>query len=346
MVRLNITQKNRIYIVEGIIVLSVIYLCYPLIQPKTPYFSEYNYLVIRQYSIFGYMGVAYLISKKLYSKQNLRFIIKGLFFFGLLCTFTQACHLTISTIKGLLISTNKHSYSPIIIMGLIVFNSYILILLKRRIIVKILLSFFIFLLAISTGHESSYLALFVIWISYMFINSNLSIKILIIVLATAALFLTYAYFPPFFDVNASWRLLFWKSTMLRVIENYGIFGEGFGIQYASETTLKELNQHMLSYGYNNEIYGLNKYIVAPHNSFLTLFLHIGFTPVFFLVGFFANNINKMNFSRDSSSFFLMLIIFGMSTYAFFNMVLELPVSSLLFWLVLFLLIFNNNSKTL
>lgn len=337
--------RSRIYVIEGIIALSVIYLCYSIIQTPTPYFSEYNYVVIRQYSIFGYMGLAYLISKKLYSEQNLRVIIKGLFFFGLLCVFVQTCHLISISYKGQLLSTHKHSYSPIIIMGLIVFNSYTLILLKRNIAVKMLLSFFFFLLAISTGHESSYLALFIIWISYMFVKSNSKIKISTIILSAVALFIIFGYFPPFLDVNASWRLLFWESAIQRIIENYGIFGEGFGIQYANESTSNELNQHMLDYGYNIEILGLEKYIVAPHNSFLTIFLHIGFMPSFLFIGFFVNRVIKINFSTDLDSLFLLLIIFGMSIYAFFNMVLELPISSMLFWLVMFFLIFHINTKS-
>jgi hypothetical protein len=149
------------------------------------------------------------------------------------------------------------------------------------------------------------------------------------------------YIPSFTDVNANWRLIFWEDMAKRIADNYFFIGEGFGVNLVSEETLKVLNNLMSYHGYNVSLVGEERFTNGPHNSFLTIAFHNGlislltlFLPLFY----YAFKLWPLK-----KNLFMMLVFLGISVLSFFNVILELPHTSSVYWLVFFYLMFELKS---
>ena len=50
------------------------------------------------------------------------------------------------------------------------------------------------------------------------------------------------FIPSFTDANAVWRLAYWGFGLKSIfIENFGIFGNGFGVEYVNEDNIQALS---------------------------------------------------------------------------------------------------------
>jgi len=331
-------KRNRLYSIEILIILSLLYLIVSFIRNDFDVVNK-GYIILRQYAIFGYLAFFYVITKKLMTSSKAKeYTIKALYVFGIVCIVLQFVH-----IINLYVNTNllqiieRNAYSPMVVMGFFVFISFVFTRDYLNQITKFFISVFVILLSISIGHDSAYLGILLIGISYIFIISNKKTKIAIAFTGILMMILILLFLPTFSDHNAQWRLIYWEHILSRSLSNYLFLGEGFGVQYASNTTIESLNNLMLSNGYNALILEDEKYLTAPHNSFLSMILHTGIPSIIFLLIPFRTIFIIKNVVRNRNILFLVLSLIGMTVWASFNVVLELPHSSSIFWIVYFLL---------
>src|SRR5690606_36330022 len=104
---------------------------------------------------------------------------------------------------------------------------------------------------------------------------------------------------------------------------------------------EKLNFLMSSNGHNIQIMGDQKYVSAPHNSFLTMMIHLGFIPILLLFYPFINLCQNTTLLKDKNLMFLCLSLIVMFLFSAFNVVLELPHSSSLIWVVCFIFILKS-----
>jgi len=338
-------KKNRIYSIETLSLIGILYLIFSFIIIDFDVNTS-GYYIFRQFAIFGYLISFYIIIKRVFAlKEAEDCFIKSIQFFGVVCFIIQLIY-----ISNLILNTDvpivneRNSYSPIIIMGFFVLTSFILTASFTNFFKFILLSLTI-VVSYSIGHDSVYLGLIIIIATYFFIYSKKNIRIGIIVLSILIGVLVILYVPSFTDVNMQWRLIFWKDVISKIGDNYLILGDGFGAPYASNETIENLNNLMLNNGYSAQIFGDEKYLTAPHNSFLSMFLHIGVLSVLLLLYPFAKVFYSGVDLKNKKTMFLLLSLIGMVVFSFFNVILELPHSSSIFWVVYFVLIFKLNKES-
>ncbi|MFC4722896.1 hypothetical protein ACFO5O_11225 [Geojedonia litorea] len=228
-------------------------------------------------------------------------------------------------------------------LGLLLMGSYVLINIKNTYL-KHILFILIFYISLTTGHDSLYLSLGLVYFSYWFLKANKSQRIILTVSLLAVGVCVFAFVPTFTDVNMKWRFLFWKDSLSKVIDNYLIFGDGFGIQYASDETVSKLNE-LFSWPISGpQIVGDGKYLCAPHNSFISMILHIGILSIFLLIYPLKTLFTNKKLLKDNEVLFLFLNLLGIAIFCSFNVILELPHSSSLFWIVYFGLVFKLNDN--
>lgn len=337
-------SENRVKSVEILFLLALIYLFISLFKIEFEICNK-GYYVFRQFMLFGYAILMYIILKHLYTiKKAAYYFLKAICFFGFVCLLVQILYIIYYYfLEGQHPFFERNYYSPMIIMGLFVFACFILIKVNNPYL-KSLLFLFNFIIALSTGHDSVYLSLLIIGFSYLFFKSKKWIRFIFIITFLLIGLLIMIYIPSFTDVNMQWRIIYWKDCLLRLYNNYLIFGEGFGVPYVSSETVNNLNNLMLSYGHNVQIIEDENYLTAPHNSFLSMLIHTGILSILLLLYPLIKLFDNTAFVKDKESMFLLLCLIGMSVFSFFNVILELPHSSSIFWLVYFILIFKLNNE--
>ena len=330
-------RKNRLFFVEFVIVISLIYLVYSFIIVEA---NNYFY-VIRQYSIFGYMAIVYIITKHFFEEGVLKNTPKIILFLGFCSILIQTIYSINIFLLDSLDFNQRNAYSPMIKMGIIFFSVYVVTSSKINTIYKAPLFVFCFLISLTIGHDSVYLSLVLSASIYIFIISSKKLKFIISFVLIVLFFTTIHYILSFTDVNANWRLIFWEDMAKRIADNYFFIGEGFGVNLVSEETLKVLNNLMSYHGYNVSLVGEERFTNGPHNSFLTIAFHNGlislltlFLPLFY----YAFKLWPLK-----KNLFMMLVFLGISVLSFFNVILELPHTSSVYWLVFFYLMFELKS---
>ena len=330
-------RKNRLFFVEFVIVISLIYLVYSFIIVEA---NNYFY-VIRQYSIFGYMAIVYIITKHFFEEGVLKNTPKIILFLGFCSILIQTIYSINIYLLDSLDFNQRNAYSPMIKMGIIFFSVYVVTSSKINTIYKAPLFVFCFLISLTIGHDSVYLSLVLSASIYIFIISSKKLKFIISFVLIVLFFTTMHYIPSFTDVNANWRLIFWEDMAKRIADNYFFIGEGFGVNLVSDETLKVLNNLMSYHGYNVSLVGEERFTNGPHNSFLTIAFHNGlislltlFLPLFY----YAFKLWPLK-----KNLFMMLVFLGISVLSFFNVILELPHTSSVYWLVFFYLMFELKS---
>jgi len=338
-------KKSRIFSIEILSLIGILYLIFSFIKIDFDIYTG-GYYILRQFVVFGYLISFYIIIKRVFAlKEAEDYLIKSIQYFAVVCVLIQLIYfgnLFLNTDN--LIVNERNSYSPIITMGFFVLVSFILTSVLSRLLKFIILSLVI-ITSYSIGHDSVYLGLSIIIITYIFLNCNKNMRIAIIALSILIGILVMIYIPSFTDVNMQWRLIFWKDVMSRIVDNYLIFGDGFGVVYARNETIENLNDLMLASGQNILIEGNEKFITAPHNSFLSILLHTGILPVLLLLFPLIRLFHSSESFKDKKTLFLLLSLIGMTVFSFFNVILELPHSSSIFWLVYFVLIFKLNKES-
>ena len=330
-------RKNRLFFVEFVIVISLIYLVYSFIIVEA---NNYFY-VIRQYSIFGYMAIVYIITKHFFEEGVLKNTPKIILFLGFCSILIQTIYSINIFLLDSLDFNQRNAYSPMIKMGIIFFSVYVVTSSKINTIYKAPLFVFCFLISLTIGHDSVYLSMVLSASIYIFIISSKKLKFIISFVLIVLFFITMNYTPSFTDVNANWRLIFWEDMAKRIADNYFFIGEGFGVNLVSEETLKVLNNLMSYHGHNVSLVGEERFTNGPHNSFLTIAFHNGlislltlFLPLFY----YAFKLWPLK-----KNLFMMLVFLGISVLSFFNVILELPHTSSVYWLVFFYLMFELKS---
>lgn len=338
-------KQNRVYAIEFILAISIVYVLVSLWKIDFNFTSPKTFYIIRQYAIVGYIGIFYVITKFLFDeKKFLKDWINFVFLLSAGCFLVQLLNIIyLYFCSDRIIYLSKNAFSPIISLGLIVFNCGILASNRYDKKIKFFSSLLTFLISISIHHDSLYLALFIIWALYFFIHLSKNKKIFSMIVSLILVVLLFVLLPSFTDVNAHWRLIYWQAVVEQIVENYFILGDGFGIQYISDKTIEKLNQLMISKGHiNTLITEGEKYTSGAHNSFLSLAQHLGLASLFLLFYPLIIGIKGLKIMDNSKLIFLLLSISGMSVFSFFNVILELPHSSSFYWIVFFMLIYYLN----
>jgi hypothetical protein len=313
--------------------LSLIYLSYSFIAR----IGAVNH-IIRHYALFLYLGVCYLIFQSYINEQrhgiNLRFLI----LIGIASMGLQIAYLLY------LIFSNPHFdirgfnyFSPMVIMGVLIGLAFFLTLFQRRLFLKITFAAIAFFLALTFGHASAFLAALTIVGCYFFMRWPAKIKVLIAAGFTVLILTFLQFLPQFSDTNATFRVVYWENLLREsVTEYYGVLGHGFGVPYGTEETFSLLSQQAGAewFNYRPE----ERYLAPSHNSFLTIVFHTGLISVFLIMiplrkafQYFFKNKGTSNPTTE----FLLLSLAGLTVWASFNVILELPHSSGIYWLVYF-----------
>lgn len=334
-IRLSIKHKHIIFVLT----LSCLYFILSL-------FNFYSLaILVRQYALFAYMAFAYILfvglaTNKAYFNQ-LMSSTKKLIFIGL---FAQILYLMTLLLIGQY-DPEKYNYlSPLVIMLVICCSAYAFSFTKGILTFSILS--LCILVSLTLGHASAILPILAIIFMHLFLNIRfVIIKIVIFVIGVCSLIGAIFFMPSFMDVNAIWRLYFWSLGLESVIiDNFGLLGNGFGVAYCSEEDIKALT---LVFGSANDLDIFEeRFLKAFHNSFLTICFHIGLLPGLLIFYPVLKFIRKEQYSHlDNDYKFLFLCLIGLIIWSSFNVVLELPHSSLFFWLIYFLFVFKLDYKT-
>lgn len=297
--------------------------------------------VFRQFMICGYFIEALIIFTSLFQKKELfdqllkfikRFAIASVIFDAL---YTVMLYVTGTPIFG------DHVYvyiSPLAVLGVMVYFALVLNSKERFRIVKLLCAF---VLLVLTGHSSAVLGIVVMLMLHVGTYMRPALKILASSLGLVGVPVALLVFRSLSDANAIWRLVYWGVTIKKIfIEKVGIFGHGFGVRYADEELSRILQE---VYKFSATLKRDEDAFVTPlHNAFLTFSFHVGFLltlviliPI--ILAFMRGQAyrgNKIVISNDER--FLSHAVAGLSIWVGFNVILELPHSSLFFWLIFFL----------
>ena len=331
-----------------LIIISIIYLLSSIIFFDLG--NEYLILIFRQFFLFFYLICAYIIANKVfYNPEN---IDKAVVFIKKIALWAIVFQLG----YFLYLYATVENYSPlewfsyfssVVVMGIIVYGSYTLVFFNNY---KRVLCFLMALIVSALlGHASSFFALFIVLLIKFYIS--FSPKVRFISVGFLFLFLIIIFqLPQFNDNNTAWRIIYWTQVLQRaIVENYMILGEGFGQPYmtlenAAQFT-REINSSFMETGIN---FKFERWITPPHNSFLTMFHHIGILPTLLLLvpmrGYFVQ-IFLQKQSTNPDRLFLFFSLTGLFVWVFFNVILELPHSALFFWLVYFTYIFYEKRES-
>ncbi len=336
-------KGNRIIGIEILFGLAILYLFISLLSIN----KEVDvYYVFRQFMIFGYGILIYFIIKKFYTFEEVeKRISLGVAFFGILCLIIQVLYIIyFSLVHESLPFFDRNYYSPMIILGLIVASSYFMTKVEN-VYLKHLCFLFVFFVSFSIGHDSIYLSISLIYFAYLFLSAGKKVQIILMILLIICVLLVMMFIQSFTDINMQWRMIYWKDSISRLIDNYFIFGEGFGTPYVSLEGADKLNTLVTSNGYSFQVLREDKYLIAPHNSFLTMTIHLGIIPLILLIFPLLALFKQKSLFEDNEIMFLFLSLFGIVVFSSFNVILELPHSSSVFWIIYFVLIFKLIAKS-
>lgn len=325
--------------IAGMILISLVYLVLSFLLRSE---ERLTMMIFRHYFLFIYLICSYCIYNVLVRDPSV--IYKPLW---LIITIAKASIVLqiIFLVYGYLFipgfslfnPLDYNYFSPLTVFGIIVYGGYILAY-KKNEWLKMLQFLLVAGLSTTLGHSSAFFALFIILIVYLFIRIKPYQRIIAMGFFLAAI-LVLLFLPQFRDVNASWRLLYWKHVLQgAVFDRYLLFGNGFGKPYMTREYGIFLYENLQSTGMLDERFPMARYLSPPHNSILTIFFNIGIIPglLFFvpLKNFFRKVfIEKV--SPDRNANFLILALAGCLVWILFNVILELPHSATFFWLVYF-----------
>jgi hypothetical protein len=330
-----------------IVFISFLYLIHSLLSVTVPID-----ITMRQYSIFGYLFLYYVIFNKSISNESEETNVNSLMIIGLISVVSQLLYiiLMMAINRGFSVFENYNYLSPGVIFGLIISAAYILVAIKT-ITLKYTLILIITLLSFTTGHSSTFLAVFVVFCFYHLFLVTPKSRVIILIGVIIVIFAMSLTLPQFQDSNASWRLMLWGHVLEDAfVKNWGIIGNGFGVPYVSEDFAFKLYKEIGSTGFFDPLKPLETYLSAMHNSFLTIVFAIGFLPALLIVAPFPKMISYLLLdrkSRTNSTDFLVLSLLGSTVWVCFNVILELPHSAGIYWFVYFacwLSLINRSKK--
>lgn len=308
------------------LLISFIYLGFSII------YNDALIYVVRQYMIVGYLMLTYIIFQCIRQKEGL--LLNFIYSLSKWAFFLQIGYLVIVVSMGNSLFGDFNYLSPLSIMLLPVYTARVLVAPMSQ-WARSLIIIAIVVLSTTLGHSSAFLAVVIVIFGFFVYRIKTKQVIGGVSIAVIALILLYLFLPQFRDVNANWRLFYWGKALEKTASTY-FLGNGFGVPYITEP---EIYQMVDIFGNDNDLLDSpeEKYIKAYHNSFFTMFFYMG-VFVFLLAGPFIKTFGFLKKpAKEEKLKFLVLSFLGVSTWCFFNVVLELPHSSILFWL-LFLLV--------
>lgn len=323
---------------------SIISVLYFLISLAARYEIVPIDIIVRQFAICGYFISAYIIAMAIDFERNFDRIYWIVIVIAKASFLVQAFYILYLIILEQSLIEGYNYYSPLTVMGLLVFAIYtyfrndISRLLKSALLITTV--FFLF----TVGHASALLPMLVFLIMVIYLRLPKLIKASILVFGIVLIIPILRFLPYVLDVNSAWRLVFWKQTLNRIIfDRFVIFGHGFGIEYVQRITYDLFVTLFHTHCKLDEEGEL--YVKSVHNSFLAIALHVGFLPIawLFVPVVRAYKLKRQVFADNKMAviFFSLIVL---SVWCFFNVILELPHSSLYYWLFYFMLAAKLNDK--
>ena len=327
--KINISNKVFLFIIAGLISVFV------SIMIENPL----NF-VFRQGMVIGYLLITFFIYRKI--KIRDKELIEFVFRTSKLAFYVQVIYLIFILINGGNVFVGFNYYSPAVVILFPVYSARILIYGKNN-SMKLLEILFVLIISTMIGHSSAFLAVLTTVFGFFVLKITPKQFLMALIIVIALIASMYFLLPQFQDVNANWRLYYWGVGIKNALNTTLIMGNGFGVPFITDEQIQEMIN--IFGGSNDFLSGLDeRYIKAYHNSFITIFFHMGLFS-FLLIGPYIKGIKKLVFGEKSKELiFLIISLLGMSIWVAFNVILELPHSSLLFWIV-FLLTSNQLKKT-
>jgi hypothetical protein len=297
-------------------------------------------IAFRQFNLFLYMGCTFVVFNCVV--RNKADLSKPLALIRLLSILSVWLQLGLIGYGFLFVpgfslfgESDYNYFSPLAVFGIITYSAMIPAY-EKNVYLRWVKLIFALLLSTTIGHSSAFLAVFVVILVYFLTQIKpLQRFIAVGICLTAVLMLELL--PSFRDVNASWRLLYWKHVLNNIVfQHYLILGNGFGRPYMTYDYALYLNDKLHSPIMIDELYPLARYLAPPHNSLLTIMFHVGMLPALLLfipLGKFFDRILLKSRSADPSVNFLVYALAGCFVWIMFNVILELPHSATFFWLV-------------
>lgn len=191
-----------------------------------------------------------------------------------------------------------------------------------------------------------YLLFFSLTLKYPVLNKIVFNKVFVIVYLLFffyILWIVYDYYSYFyiygfesldnnFDSNTLWRLFFWSYEFSEKLLPNFLFGIGFG------TELFDKESYLTNFITNANPTDIDlPYTIGTHNSFLLLFIRegfIGFMLLFTLYSILFHRYHTYNFKNKKEVIALYLSFIFISISGLFNVILESPLYSGLYWALL------------
>jgi hypothetical protein len=300
------------------------------------YYGDGVIYVIRQYMIVGYLTLIFFIFQKIKHKSGdiIHFLLKV----SREAFILQILYLGFMLFSGKSLFSDFNYLSPVAVILIPVYNARILIYDKSGVF-KVLKVLMVLVVSTMLGHSSAFLAVMVTIFAFFVLKISPKQFLIAILIVLASVISMYFVLPQFRDVNANWRLFYWGIGMKNTLSTFLMLGNGFGAPFINEEQIQEMIKVI---GASNDFLGTadERYIKAYHNSFITMFFHMGLF-VLLLVKPYIKGIKNLVFANKNKSLnFLIVSLLGISTWASFNVILELPHSSLVFWII-YLLTYNQ-----
>lgn len=308
--------------------------------------------IFRQFMICGYFIESLIIFTSLFSNKE-RYDQLFLFIkrFSVVAVILDTLYVVFIYLTGGSIF-GDHIYiyiSPLAVLGVMVYYAHVLNSKQRFKLVKLLWAL---ILLVLTGHSSAVLGVVVMTFLYLGTYIRPTLKIIASSLGLVAIPIAILVFRSLSDANAIWRLVYWGVTAKKIfLEKVGIFGHGFGVRYADEELSRILQE---VYKFSATLKRDEDAFVTPlHNAFLTFSFHIGFTLTLIVIipvvkAFIRGQSYRQTIlgkSIDTDERFLAHALSGLSIWVGFNVILELPHSSIFYWVIFFLFSFYKKMKT-
>jgi len=291
-------------------------------------------IIIRQFVLFIYAFSSYVVVGYLTSvnkKDDLKNLLVGLAAFSVV---SQTFYLVFLLVSGKFVFGGFNYLSPVVVCGVIIWVCYLFS--ERKLSLSVLPSWlFALFLSFSFGHSSAVMAVGLIPFFYILLNTELKYRIYSLGLILILLGMFFYIFPQIIDDNASWRLVYWNIALNNIFSGMNwLFGFGFGQLYADEAARYIFLE---IFGSSNDLQFENEgYYKAFHNSYITIFFHIGLLSIVFYITQIKAIFAKRSFYNNKENTFLGLSALGLAVWAYFNVVLELPHSAHYYWLVIFM----------
>jgi hypothetical protein len=299
-------------------------------------------MALRQFSIFLYMGCAWLLFNVCVRDKSE--LYKPLYLIRLLSILSVWLQVGLMLYGFLFVpgfslfgQGDYNYFSPLAVFGIITYSAMVLAW-EKNVWWKYVRFALVLFLSTTLGHSSAFLSVFVVLLIYFFSRITPLQRIIALGIVAASILVLNA-LPEFRDVNASWRLFYWQHIMHNVVYQHDlVLGNGFGKPYMTYDYAVYLNEVLHSPNMMDQFYPMARYLVPPHNSILTVLFHVGLIPglLFFvpLRGYGRQLLLRSRPTEPSDSF-LLYALAGCFVWISFNVILELPHSATYFWLVFF-----------